>query len=377
MMRSTISASIVALLAAAPLQAQNSAYGVLGIGFPSAPFGTAARAMGGGPSATDPQSFVNPAALGNVPSLFVQAASMQEFRSYSIGSVNASGLRQNRFPYAVVAGPLGPRFVYSLGFDSYAERTYSAATDGTITIRGQPVGFSDRIGSSGGIADIRAAGAWSPNARVSVGFAWHFLTGSAKVTTSRSFTDPVYRSFSDVVDARYSGYGASAGVMYARSTRVRLGASVRMDTKLNREVGEDLQAQVSLPVTLAGGAEFRPTPLLRVAATGAFRTWSRADADLAVAGTNAFNTIDLGLGVEMGGAAGGPPLPIRLGVRFATLPFSPTTDQPREVDLTAGTGLRMAAGRAHLDFTVERVMRDGGGASERAWQLTAGFHVRP
>ena len=179
------------------------------------------------------------------------------------------------------------------------------------------------------------------------------------------------------MDASYSGFGVSAGVVASPSTKVRLGGSFRVDGRLDRKVGNQEVGQIDLPVTLAGGAEFRPSPVLRVAGTGIWRSWSSAAADLSAAGTHAFNTFDLGVGVEMGGAPGGPKLPLRLGARYATLPFSPSTDQPTELALSAGTGIRLSSGRAQFDFSVERVMRDGAGAAERAWQLTVGFHVRP
>ncbi len=70
-------------------------------------------------------------------------------------------------------------------------------------------------------------------------------------------------------------------------------------------------------------------------------------------------------------------IPIRLGFRYAQLPYSPTKQQPHEIDLALGSGLSFAAGRANFEFALERVFRDGGGASERAWQLSFGLLVAP
>jgi hypothetical protein len=93
--------------------------------------------------------------------------------------------------------------------------------------------------------------------------------------------------------------------------------------------------------------------------------------------THAFNTFNTGFGIEIGGAKGGPPIPLRLGVRHGTLPFSPTTDQPHETALSAGTGIALSNGRAQLLFSVERVLRDGANLTERSWELTFGLHIRP
>ncbi len=366
-----------ALACSTPLAAQNSAYGLLGIGFPSAPFGVVARSMGGGISATDPQSFLNPGALGFVKALSVAGASMQEYRRFSIGGASATGLTETRFPYAGASAPVGPHMAYALGFNQYAERTYDVVTSDTVMLRGAPVGVAHHTGSAGGIIEVRGALAWSKSPKLSVGMAAHMIAGSAKVTTQSEFSDPTYRSFSDIADASFSGFGVSAGVVASPSTAVRLGGSLRVDGRLDRKVGNQDLGQIDLPVTLAGGAEFRPSPLLRVAGTGIWRSWSSAAADVSSVGTHAFNTFDLGVGVEMGGARGGPALPLRLGARYATLPFSPSTDQPTELDLSLGTGIQLSHGRAQFDFSGERVMRDGAGAAERAWQLTVGFHVRP
>jgi hypothetical protein len=372
-------AVVLLVLVAGPrvLSAQNSAFGVLGIGFPIAPFGVVARSMGGGPSVLDGQSSLNPAALARTPALSVEGSTLQEFRNYSIGGVAAEKLKQNRFPYLVVTSPLGPRFSYGFGFSEYAERTYDVTTSSTLTLRGLPVGVTDRVGSSGAIVDLRAAVAWASSAKFSLGAAGHVLGGSAKISTTRTFADSIFRSFSETVDATFKGFGVSAGFLATPVSTLKLGGSVRLDTRLSRSVASQTLAKVKLPKTVSGGFELRPTPVLRLAGTVAWRSWGDAATDLAGTGSHAFNTLDAGFGIEIGGAKGGPPVPLRLGIRRATLPFSPTSDQPHEITFTAGTGLSVANSRAQMLFAVERAMRDGAGVRERSWELTFGLHIRP
>jgi len=128
--------------------------------------------------------------------------------------------------------------------------------------------------------------------------------------------------------------------------------------------------------TIDAGVLFLPVPVLRTAVSLSWAGWSRASDDLArYGGGTAFDTFGVGGGLELGGIGLG--LPLRLGARYATLPFSPNDEQPREIDLSMGTGIGLAGGLALLDVAVERVMRDGAGVSEQAWHVSLGVRVRP
>lgn len=377
MMRRTL--PLAALLAAWPmlLGAQNSTYGILGIGFPNSPFSVRARALGGSVGPVDPQSLLNPAAVASLTGLTVHAASAQEYRKYTIGGLETGGLQQTRFPYVVVGGRVGSApLSYVASYTAYAERTFDVVTSDTIVLRGQPVGVSDRTSSIGAVVDIRGALAWAASRGMSVGLAGHVLGGSARLATGRQFSDSAYREFTDVVEADFSGLGLSAGLVAAPLPGLRLGASARVDSRLSRRVNGQNVGEVRLPVTLAGGVEMTLAPAFRLSGSGVWRSWSRAAPDVA-ADTKAFDTWETGWGIELGGAPRGPRLPLRLGIRYAKLPFSPTTEQPRELDLAGGTALTLGRGRVKVDVTVERALRDGGGAKERAWQFSLGVQLQP
>ena len=153
--------------------------------------------------------------------------------------------------------------------------------------------------------------------------------------------------------------------------------TARLDTRASATVDSVPASPFELPVSLAGGVELAPAPPIRLAATLQWRSWSDARGDL-LPGERARNTLEIGTGLELGGAATATSrVPLRLGFRWAQLPFSPNREKPREIDLSIGTGLVFAGNRGLLDVAVERVFRDGAGVSERAWQVTVGMTVRP
>jgi hypothetical protein len=93
---------------------------------------------------------------------------------------------------------------------------------------------------------------------------------------------------------------------------------------------------------------------------------------------HAFDTWEVGSGIELGGPESrASSIPLRLGVRYATLAFSPTDQQPHELNFSIGSGIVFAGRRGVIDVALERAIRDGAGASERAWQLSVMMTVRP
>jgi hypothetical protein len=71
-------------------------------------------------------------------------------------------------------------------------------------------------------------------------------------------------------------------------------------------------------------------------------------------------------------------LPLRLGVRYAQLPFLVGVGgQPSEIGFSAGTGLRFARNQAGFDIAVERMRRTQGSAfRETAWVLSVGVSMQ-
>lgn len=363
-----------------PLAAQASVYGVLGIGFPGRAVSIHSRGQGGGLDALDPRSAVNPAAIVFNGRLTVSGTTETTSRWYEVSGVTAEGLRDTRFPLAMIAGQIQTSPIsFGVGYALYAERSFDIQTSDTVTLRDTDVVVTDRLRSDGGITDLRFALAWALSERVQVGGAFHLLSGSTREQLQREFDSPDYAPVVQRGDVDYSGTGVSLGLMVTPSRRLRIGLAARRDGTL--DVSDPLLPvpELQLPWSLTAGWTFVPFRLLRWSASASWRSWAAADSDPAAGLIHqVFDTWEVGTGVEIGGSdVGITRIPLRLGFRYAQLPFSPTTEQPRELDFSVGTALAFAANRAIIDAAVERVIRDGGGAVERAWQVSLGLTVRP
>ena len=92
---------------ATPLSAQNSIYGIAGLGFPGRSVGARARALGGGVSPFDRQSGVNPASAGAFRTLGAGFSVLSSNRNYDALGSQVNSLRDTRFPSAVVGSNIG------------------------------------------------------------------------------------------------------------------------------------------------------------------------------------------------------------------------------------------------------------------------------
>jgi hypothetical protein len=359
--------------------AQNSIYGVAGIGFPEEPIGVHARALGGGSAAFDALSALNPAAVADFQRLGASVTISEAFRSYTAGDTSVSGLRETRFPFGIMGGKIsGTPLSFAVSYATYAERTFDVRTTGTEVLRGDTVAISDKVASDGAVTDVRGALAARPFPFLKVGAALHLLGGSSRLDVQRTFSDSSYVSYSESNHVVFSGVGVSAGVVLRPLRSLELAGAARVNGRLSSQLGNQNLGSVQLPVALTGGLRLLiPRAGVSWSGTATWSSWSRAQPDL-VAPTQAFDTWDLSSGIELHdrdtGARG---LPIRVGVRYRQLPFSNLATQPTELVFSAGTGLVLAHGRAEIDIAGEHVQRTGGGATEHGWQIAAGILVLP
>jgi hypothetical protein len=372
--------AVALLVGPASLEAQSSIYGILGVGFPSRAISARSRAMGGGLDAIDPWSAVNPGAVAFHGALGASFESQTTLRSYTAGDVDVSNRRGTRFPLAMLAGPLPHTpITFAVSAGAYADRTYRIETADTLVVRGDSVAVLDRLGSDGAINDLRGAMAWNVSPALKVGAAVHVFSGATRESVTRSFDDSSYAGVSQRSEVGYHGWGASIGTVVTPTPWLRLGASARRDSRLGVSRNLLPSAAAQLPWTLSGGILISPALGVAWSTSVMRRTWSDTGLDGGGAtGVTAFDTWEIGTGIDVGGIdLWLATVPLRLGWRYAQLPFSSTGERAREISYSGGTGFQFSEGRGLIELALERAVRDGAGASERAWQFTFQLLVRP
>src|SRR5207245_11209719 len=249
-----------------------------------------------------------------------------------------------------VAGRVAPRLVISGGFTTYLDRSGDVTLRDSTVLRGELERYRDEITSDGSVGDLRlaAAGRWSR--RLALGAGIHILAGSTRMTAERRFDDSTFHAVGQVAEVRYDGFGVSGSVLIGVAPGLTIAGWARSDNRLRAKVADTTSAVTDLPRMAGGGILFAPSPNARVAASVAWRAWSRA-------GTGAFDTWNWSAGMEFGSRR----MPIRLGGRGGQMPFGPGTKAPTEVAGSLGTGRAFAQGRAFIDVGLERLERRGGG----------------
>jgi hypothetical protein len=375
-------AVLLLLLLASPemVMAQSSQFGVRGLGFPGRHLATRAIASGGAFGLFDPESSLNPAALGSATSLAAIFTVNQGFRNQENPAGTAS-TRDTRFPQLMISGPVRETGV-ALGFSysNYTTRDFTMAASSTIDLRGVPVAVVDSFSSRGGLSDLRLAGAYRVRDRWVLGAGFHVITGSNRLESRRTFEDASYQPSLQRAEVSYAGVGVSAGLVRQFGPRFALASFVRWDGHLNVDRDSVRVGTVDLPYSFGLGIRWQPSATLNLASHGLLRTWSGANSDLLEqGGTGAENTIELALGAEYTPDPARPSRrPIRFGARYARLPFPLVPgSQGKEFGISAGSGMRFAQQRGGVDLALEHVWRSEGVYSERAFVLSFGISVRP
>ncbi len=360
--------------------AQASQFGVRGLGFPGRGLAARAAASGGAFGLFDPESSLNPAALGSIPTLTAVFTINQGFREQENPAGTAS-TRDTRFPQLMIVGPVRQSGA-ALGFSysNYTDRDFTIASVGTIDLRGVPVGVTDSFSSRGGLSDLRLAGAYRIQNRWTLGGGFHVITGSNRFESRRSFDDPNYLSSRQRSEVSYAGIGVSAGAIRQFGPRFALAAVARWDGHLNVDRDSARVGTVDLPYTFGLGIRWQPFPRLDLATQAIVRTWSAANSDLLQqGGVGAENTFEVAAGAEYTPDLTRPfRRPIRLGAHYSRLPFPLLPgEQGHEFAVSLGSGMRFAQQRGGIDLAVEHVWRSEGAYSERGFVISLGMSVRP
>jgi hypothetical protein len=359
---------------------QSSQFGVRGLGFPGRGLAARAMASGGAFGLFDPESSLNPAALGTIPVLTAVFTINQGFRQQENPAGTAS-TRDTRFPQLMVVGPIRqPAAAIGFSYSNYTNRDFTIATASTIDLRGVPVGVTDSFSSRGGLSDVRLAGAYRIQDRWLLGGGFHVITGSNRLESRRSFDDPNYLSSRQRAEMSYAGIGASVGAIRQFGPRFAVAAMARWDGHLKVDRDSLRVGTIDLPYTFGLGIRWQPVPTLDLATHTIVRTWSAANSDLLQqGGIGAENTFEVSAGAEYTPDVKRPfRQPIRLGAHYSRLPFPLVPgEQGHEYGVSVGSGMRFAEQRGGIDLTLEHIWRSEGAYSERAWVLSLGMSVRP
>lgn len=373
---------LLALAAALPdaAAAQASVFGTRALGLPVLPLSARAQGMGGGGALFDPQVSLNPAALylADRPAASV---TLRQFWRTSENSFGRGTGNDTQFPLIMVTGPIGPRWNFGVSVSAYTDRTFALSLEDTLDLRDAPVAIFDTLISRGGVTDIRGALSFSPSRRVSVGIGLHALTGTNRFEYRRFFSDSAYAAVRIRNELSFSGPGVSAGISVEPAGGLRLAGLIRLDGDLHYYKDSTRLENIPLPVTVGAGLQWQVSERLLVAGHGLRRNWSVADERIRQeGGPGARNTTEGAFGLEWARNARVPyRFPLRLGVRYAELPFPVVTGQRgKEVMASLGTGFRFTGQRGSLDIALERAWRsDGAGFTERTMMLSVGLGVRP
>ncbi len=370
--------SLLVAVGPASLEAQNSVFGIRGLGFPGRAAGVRSLAMGGGADLFDRASVLNPALAAAFGQVTVGAVSGTTFRSYTTSGAGATGLQETRFPLIFLGGGIARSpFSWQVSFSTFAERSFDLLTSDTVAVGQIDIPVNDHVTAEGGVVDVRAAIGWRASPTLAVGGAFHFLAGSSRVTAARAFENDEFQPFRETDVLRFSGRSLSGGLLWLPNTRLGFSVAARWNSSLSLLLEEAAAPSVTMPASLAFGASLGLTSQVVWMTTARWRSWSRTRGGVSAGGTSAFDTWEVGSGLEISSGGQGAKFPLRLGIRYAQLPFSPTTDQPTEWNYSIGTGAPFASNRAVIDVALQRFRRDGAGASERGWYITVGITVTP
>jgi hypothetical protein len=374
-------ASLLILLALLPgvASAQSSQFGVRGLGFPGRGLAVRSAGSSGAFGLFDSESSLNPAALGTVPTLTSVFTLAQSFR-HTENPAGTASLRDTRFPLLSVAGPVRSVAAFGLSYSNYTSRDFTVVTEDILDLRGAPVGVTDSFSSRGGLNDLQLAGAYRVHDRWTFGAGFHVITGSNRLVSRRVFSDPSFLSSVQRSEISYAGVGLSAGVIRQFGTRGAIAALVRTDGHVNVDRDSTRVGSVDLPYTFGLGIRLQPTGQLELGVQTIVRTWSGANSDLLQqGGTGAKNTFEVAAGAQYTSDPKRPyRRPIRLGARYATLPFPLfPSEQGHELGVSLGSGMRFAQQRAGIDLALEHLWRSEGPYSERAFIVSVGVSVRP
>ena len=374
-LRALVIVSLASSLAAGTAAGQGSV-SVQGFGYPPGQLGTRGGSMGGGVAEHDPESAINPAALGLARTTMIFFQYAPEFRTVE-GDGGSGRTTTLRFPLVGGYARLGERARIGLHMSALLDRTFSVSVpDTTLLGTGETTIDTDRFRNEGGITDVRFAGSWRVGRGLDVGVGIHALTGQNRINVSRDLGDSVELAISERV-LSYSGDALSAGVAWQLSSVLNVAGSVQRGGELRTRAGDTLVSSARAPDRLGGGVQFTGITGTTLAARAQYTSWTNMRG-LGSSALTTFDTWEIGGGADVAGPRfGARPIMLRAGARWRELPFGVGATKATEFEVGGGLGFQFPFERANADIGIRRASRSAGDARESAWTLSLGVSVRP
>lgn len=353
-----------------------------GLGFPLDPQDARSRALGGVSLgfAAGEISWFSPGGIINLPAPgLVTSYQYDDFQA----ETHVGEFRGNtaRFPLLLAGFPVGDRAVLFAGYGGYLDQNWRIEQSDTLDIGGEAVPVTDRFSSEGGVARLRLGGAYEVIEGLGVGLAVDAYTGSVDRVNGRLFPRDAAPACCRAIWS-YSGVGASGGLHWTPGEATGVAASVSYGGTLEATPTDSLGTMRSydLPLIARAGATARVTQTVMLAVGGGWEGWSTLDEALAAEG-GARDTWSLNGGLEWDAITFRErPIPVRIGARTGTLPFSWRADAPAwatESAFTGGFGVLLAGGAVRTDFAAELGDRGGddSGIKESFWRFAFSVKV--
>jgi hypothetical protein len=281
-----------------------------------------------------------------------------------------------------------------LNASTLLDRTWETQAKRTQVIGTDTLATTESYGVQGAINDLRLAVAWTPRPWLNVGVGGHALTGSNRLAYVLTFDSaPAFNPILSRSTISYGGNALSAGVDLRAGKVLALGASIRGGGRISAHRNDSTIATADVPLHYGVTAAFTGFPGSAIAVRVARDNWSSLES-LGSDSLDVVDSWDIGAGADVAGPRiYGRQVMLRAGTRWRTLPFKAPAaaggqslpvlaphQSVKERAFSGGIGTVMANGRAALDVTVIRALREpdgGAGLREKAWQLGVGVSVRP
>ena len=371
------------LVGAGTAQAQGTLAGQ-GFGFAPGQLSTRALGSGGAIAQFDPNTPINPAALGSLNRTTIFLQYEPEFRQVRLDD-ESDGSRLIRYPLAFVAFPVSQRLTIGLSTSTLLDRTWTSRFDFSLPVSDGTAEGSGTFASQGAINDVRLGAAWSLGESFRVGAGAHAITGQNRLAVNGTFIFPDSLSTAPLSERSiisYGGYAGSVGADWRPSKVLAVAVSGLKGGAIRSYRNDSVKTSARVPDRLGMGIAYSGIRGASLALSADWQGWSSLEElrDPRISELRAFDGWGVGLGTELEGPSWfQQAVPVRAGLRYRMLPFGAGDEQVREIAIGSGLGIPVARGRGTLDLAIQRASRSASDieAKETAWTLSVGLTVRP